>query len=164
MQKTQENAGNQLVTKNQRALHRFEIEERIEGGLVLVGSEVKSLRRGRADLEGSFASFTNGECFLHNAFIAPYDQATMWGHEPKRTRKVLLHRSEIEKWMGRITMRGYTIVPLRLYFKGGRAKVELGLGKGKRVGDDREKMKKQIDLEEARAAIARARGIGGKRR
>ncbi len=157
MKPTKESA-EKLVARNQRALHRFDIEERIEGGLALVGSEVKSLRRGRADLEGSFATLTNGECFLHNAFIAPYEQASVWGHEPKRTRKVLLHGSEIEKWAGRITMRGYTIVPLRIYFKKGRAKVELGLGKGKKLGDDREKMKRKIDLDEARAAMARVRG------
>ncbi|MBX7192802.1 MAG: SsrA-binding protein SmpB [Sandaracinaceae bacterium] len=155
-----------LIARNQRALTRFDIEERIEGGLVLAGSEVKSLRLGRADLEGAFATISNGECFLHNLFIAPYEQATVWGHEPKRVRKVLLHASEIEKWAGRITMRGYTIVPLRLYFKNGRCKVELGLGKGRKLGDDREKVKKKADLEEARSAMQRSKSkaldVGGK--
>jgi SsrA-binding protein len=147
-----------LIARNQRALTRFDIEDRIEGGLVLVGSEVKSLRLGRADLEGAFATIANGECFLHNLFIAPY--------EPKRVRKVLLHAGEIEKWAGRITMRGYTIVPMRLYFKNGRCKVELGLGKGRKLGDDREKIKKKADLEEARSAMQRSKGaalkVGGK--
>lgn len=147
-----------LIARNQRALTRFDIEDRIEGGLVLVGSEVKSLRLGRADLEGAFATIANGECFLHNLFIAPYEQANVWGHEPKRVRKVLLHTGEIEKWAGRITMRGYTIVPMRLYFKNGRCKVELGLGKGRKLGDDREKIKKKADLEEARSAMQRSKG------
>ncbi|MFN7697488.1 MAG: SsrA-binding protein SmpB [Deltaproteobacteria bacterium] len=146
-----------LIARNQRALTRFDIEDRIEGGLVLVGSEVKSLRLGRADLEGAFATIVHGECVLHTLFIAPYEQATVWGHEPKRARKVLLHAGEIEKWAGRITMRGYTIVPLRLYFKNGRCKVELGLGKGRKVGDDREKIKKKADLEEARSAMQRSK-------
>lgn len=147
-----------LIARNQRALTRFDIEDRIEAGIVLAGSEVKSLRAGRADLEGSFATIANGECFLHNLFIAPYDQATVWGHEPKRARKLLLHKGQIEKWAGRVTMRGYAIVPLRLYFKNGRAKVELGLGKGRKVGDDREKIKKKADLEEARSAMQRSKG------
>ena len=146
------------MARNQRALTRFDIEERIEAGLVLMGSEVKSLRAGRADLEGAFATFTNGEVFVHGLFIAPYEQATVWGHEPKRTRKALLHKHEIEKWQGRITMRGYTIVVLRLYFKNGRAKVELGLGKGRKLGDDREKVRKRTDMEEAREAMHRAKG------
>ena len=147
-----------LIARNQRALTRFDIEDRIDEGIVLAGSEVKSLRAGRADLEGSFATIANGECFLHNLFIAPYDQATVWGHEPKRARKLLLHKGQIEKWAGRVTMRGYAIVPLRLYFKNGRAKVELGLGKGRKVGDDREKIKKKADLEEARSAMQRSKG------
>lgn len=155
-------ANEKLIARNQRALTRFDIEDRIEGGMVLMGSEVKSLRNGRADLEGAFATITNGECFLHGLFIAPYEQATVWGHEPKRTRKVLLHKSQIEKWSGRITMRGYTLVPLRLYFKNGRAKVEIGLGKGRKLGDDREKMKKKIELDEARTAVQRTKGGRGR--
>lgn len=154
-------ANEKLIARNQRALTRFDIEDRIEGGLVLMGSEVKSLRLGRADLEGAFATITNGECFLHNLFIAPYEQATVWGHEPKRVRKVLLHAAQIEKWTGRITMRGYTLVPIRLYFKNGRAKVEIGLGKGRKIGDDREKMKKKVELDEARNAIQRGKSGKG---
>lgn len=147
-----------LVARNQRALTRFDIEDRIEAGLVLMGSEVKSLRAGRADLEGAFATIANGEVLVHGLFIAPYEQATVWGHEPKRTRKALLHKGEIEKWQGRITMRGYTIVVLRLYFKNGRAKVELGLGKGRKLGDDREKIRKKSDMNEAREAMQRSKG------
>lgn len=146
------------MARNQRALTRFDIEDRIEAGLVLMGSEVKSLRAGRADLEGAFATVTNGEVLVHGLFIAPYEQATVWGHEPKRTRKALLHKGEIEKWQGRITMRGYTIVVLRLYFKNGRAKVELGLGKGRKLGDDREKIRKKSDMDEAREAMQRSKG------
>ncbi len=145
------------VARNARALHRYEIEDRLEAGLVLMGSEVKSLRAGHADLEGAFATMSNGEVWIHGLFIAPYERATVWGHEPKRTRKALLHAHEIEKWQGRMTMRGYTIVVLRLYFKNGRAKVELGLGKGRKLGDDREKLKKKADMDEAREAVNRSK-------
>ncbi|GAB4115229.1 MAG: SsrA-binding protein SmpB [Sandaracinaceae bacterium] len=154
----QRSGAEKLVARNARALTRFDVEERLEAGLVLQGSEVKSLRAGRADLEGAFATITNGEVLVHGLFIAPYERATVWGHDPKRTRKALLHRAEIDKWQGRITMRGYTIVVLSLYFKNGRAKVELGLGKGRKLGDDREKMRKKADMEEARSAMQRTKG------
>lgn len=137
---------------------RFDIEERVEAGLVLTGSEVKSLRAGRADLEGAFATITNDEVFVHGMFIPPYEHATAWGHEPKRARKALLHRREIERWRGKVAMRGYTLVALRLYFKNGRAKVELGLGKGRKLGDDREKIRAKIDRDEARRAMQSSRG------
>jgi SsrA-binding protein len=154
----QRSGAEKLIARNARALSRYDIEDRIEAGLVLMGSEVKSLRAGRADLDGAFATIAKGEVWIHGLFIAPYERATVWGHEPKRTRKALLHSGEIEKWQGRITMRGYTIVVLSLYFKNGRAKVELGLGKGKKLGDDREKVRKKADMDEARSAMQRAKG------
>lgn len=146
------------IARNARATQRYEIEDKVEVGLVLTGSEVKSLRAGRCDLEGSFATITRGEVFLHGVYIGPYTQANVWGHEEKRTRKALLRRGEIEKWEGRVTMRGLTIVVLRLYFKGSFAKAELGLARGKVIGDDREKLKKAADMNEARAEMARVRG------
>lgn len=153
-----EGEGLDLIARNAKATQRYEIEERVEAGLVLTGSEVKSLRMRRADLEGSFARIERNEMFIYAMHIAPYEQATVWGHEPKRTRKLLLHRGEIEKWFGRVTMRGYAIVPMRLYFRNGHAKVELGLGKGRRIGDERHELRKEADMKEARAEIARTKG------
>jgi SsrA-binding protein len=149
--------GERPVARNPKATQRFEIEERLEAGLVLTGSEVKSLRAGRADLEAAFARIEGGEVFLHNLYIPPYGPASAFGHDPRRTRKLLLNAREIEKWTGRVTTKGYTIVPIRLYFKAGWVKVELGLGKGKRLGDDREKLKKEADMKDARAAISGAK-------
>lgn len=145
------------IARNAKATVRYEIEEKLEVGIVLKGSEVKSLRAGRADLEGSFAIFEGDELFLKNAFIAPYEQAGTFGHEPKRARKLLLHANEIEKWRGRTTLRGLVIVPVRMYFKGSHVKVEVALGRGKKTSDDREKMKQQIDMKEARAAMSAGR-------
>ena len=145
--------GELLVCRNPKAEKTHEIEERLEAGMVLVGSEVKSLRNRRGDLEGSFASIENGELFLHRMHIAPYEQSgPFFQHEPKRKRKLLLSRHEIEKWRGRLTVRGYTIVPLACYFKGGYAKVQLGLGKGRKTHDRRHELKRQQDLKEARTA------------
>lgn len=145
------------ICKNARATTRYEIDERMEAGIVLKGSEVKSLRAGRADLEGSFAIFDGDELFLKNAFIAPYEQAGTFGHEPKRSRKLLLHHGELEKWRGRTTLRGLTIVPIRMYFKGSHVKVEIGLGRGRKSHDDREKIKRDVDMKEARAAMSAGR-------
>jgi SsrA-binding protein len=146
-----------LVCRNPKAQHDYEIEERLEAGLVLMGSEVKSLRARRADLEGAYAGLTNGELFLHAAHIAPYEQAGVFGHESKRVRKLLVHRQEITKMLGKLQQRGYTLVPLSLYFKNGRAKVELGLGKGRTKGDRRQQLKSTIAEKEAREAMGRAR-------
>ncbi|MFW6050911.1 MAG: SsrA-binding protein SmpB [Myxococcota bacterium] len=152
--------GELLVCRNPKATQRFEIEERLEAGMVLVGSEVKSLRQRRADLEGAYASIDGSELWLHGMHIAPYPQAgPHLQHEPKRRRKLLVHRHQIERLRGKLAVRGYTLVPVRVYFKGGRAKVELGLGKGKRLADRREEIKRKQDLAEAREAVRR-----GKRR
>ena len=135
MSKKKQTPGELLVCRNPKATKMYEIEERIEAGLVLLGSEVKSLRARRADLEGAYGSIQNGEVFLHKMHIAPYEHAGAFGHEPKRSRKLLMNRHEIERWEGRLTTRGYTIVPLSVYFKNGYAKVELGLGKGRKLGE-----------------------------
>ncbi len=149
--------GEILVCRNPKALKTHDIEERLEAGMVLTGSEVKSLRARRADLEGAYASIERGQAVLHKMHIAPYEFAGAFGHEPKRSRKLLMHRQEIQRWEGRLTTRGYTIVPLAVYFKGGYAKVELGLGKGRRVTDRREDLKREVDLQEARAAMGKGR-------
>jgi SsrA-binding protein len=149
--------GELLVCRNPKAQHDFEIAEKFEAGMVLTGSEVKSLRARRADLEGAYATVDGAELFLHHMHIAPYEQAGPFGHEPRRSRKLLAHREEIQKLLGQLAHRGYTLVPLRVYFKNGRAKVELALGKGKRRADRREDLKRDIDLREAREAMGRGK-------
>lgn len=147
-----------VVCKNVKATHRYEISEKLEAGIVLVGSEVKSLRLKHAELDGAYASIDGKELYLHKAHIAPYEQAGPYlGHEPKRSRKLLVHRQEIEKLRGRISLQGYTLIPLQLYFKDGNAKVELGVCKVKKRGDDRESMKREQELAEARAVMDRFR-------
>jgi SsrA-binding protein len=150
-------SGELLVCSNPKAAQRYEILERIECGIVLMGSEVKSLRARRADLEGAYALVEQEELFLRNMHIAPYEQAGPFGHEPKRSRKLLVHRKEIERLRGKLAQRGLTLVPTRVYFKEGKAKVELGLARGKRVGDDREEIKRKIDMREAKQAMERRR-------
>ncbi len=130
--------GPQTIATNRKALHDYFIEERYEAGLVLTGSEVKSLREGRANLKDAYARVLNEEVFLLGAHISPYAAASYQNHDPTRTRKLLLHRKEIQRLVGKTTQRGLTLVPLRLYWKGGRAKVELGLARGKRQYDKRE--------------------------
>jgi SsrA-binding protein len=150
-------SGEVLICRNPKAERNFDVEERLEAGLVLRGSEVKSLRNKHANLEGAFASVENMELYLFQMYIGPYKQAAQFGHEEKRKRKLLVHKREIERLTGRISTRGYTLVPARVYWKAGRAKVELVLGKGRKVHDDREEIRRELDLKEARAAMARKR-------
>ncbi len=150
-------AGDFVVCTNVKALRGYDIEDRLEVGIVLTGSEVKSLRARHADLEGAYAIVEGSELFLHKMHIAPYLQASVFRHEPTRTRKLLAHRQEILRLVGRLAQRGYALVPLRVYFKNRRAKIELGLGKGRRKGDNRESIKRDLDLREARAAMSRRR-------
>jgi SsrA-binding protein len=150
--------GEFIVCTNVKALRAYEIEERLEAGMLLGGSEVKSLRARHADLDGSYASIDGGELFLHKMHIGPYLQAGAFGHEPTRSRKLLAHRQEIKRLIGKLAERGHSLVPLRVYFKGRRAKVELGLGKGRRKGDRRDQIRRDIDMREARSAMARRRG------
>jgi SsrA-binding protein len=148
------------VTVNRKARHDYFIEETVEAGLVLKGSEVKSLRDGRANLKDSFARVDRGEAVLVNAHISPYDPAARDGHEPTRSRKLLLHRREIDRLAGKVKEKGLTLVPLRLYFNArGRAKVELGLARGKRQYDKRQAIKER----EARRETERALRSGGRR-
>jgi SsrA-binding protein len=132
-----------LICKNKKAHFNFEIEETFEGGLVLLGSEVKSLRNGRANLSDSYGKFRHGELFLVDAHISPYDHSGRENHEPLRDRKVLVHKRQIKKYLGKVTERGYSLVPLKLYFKNGKVKVELALARGKKTFDKREAIKKK---------------------
>lgn len=149
------------VTVNRKARHDYFIDETVEAGLVLTGSEVKSLRDGRANLKDSYARVDRGEAVLVNAHISPYDAAARDNHEPTRSRKLLLHRREIDRLHGKLNEKGLTLVPLRIYFNArGRAKVELGLGRGKKQYDKRQTIKER----EARRETARALRSAGRER
>lgn len=131
-----------VVATNRKAYHDYFIEEKFEAGIVLKGTEVKSLRDRRVNLQDSYASVKEGEVFLHHCHISPYSHGNLMNHDPIRTRKLLLHRKEINKLLGKTQQKGLTLVPLRIYFSGrGRAKVELGLAKGKKQHDRRASIK-----------------------
>lgn len=134
-----------IVVRNRKAFHDYEIEERLEAGLVLKGSEVKSLRTRGASLQEAYCGVDrNGEMILHGAHIAPYKHGgEHFNHDPRRNRKLLLHRSQIRKWKKASEREGYTIVPLELYFRDGVAKVEIGLGKGRKLHDKRRRIKER---------------------
>ena len=151
-------AGNRPVATNRRARHNYEIIETLEAGISLFGPEVKSLREGRANLRESFAVIKRGEVFLQQLHISPYEPAARGNaSDPTRERKLLLHRSEISKLVGRVSERGNTLVPLSIYFKDGRAKVELALARGRHTYDKRAALREKEDQETARRAM-RARG------
>ncbi|MAI79102.1 MAG: SsrA-binding protein [Deltaproteobacteria bacterium] len=147
-----------VVASNRRAYHLYEVLETFEAGMVLAGPEVKSLREARANLGDAYGVIRNGECWLEKLHISPYEPATRDNLEVQRPRKLLLHRHQIHKLQGRVIERGFTLVPLRIYFKEGRAKVELALVRGKRLHDKRESLKrKDADREAARAMRERNR-------
>ncbi len=148
-----------IVTTNRRARYDYQIVETVEAGMVLVGSEVKSLREGRANLKDAFAHVRDGELWLEGAYIAPYSFAREGGHDPERSRKLLLHRREIDRLAGQLAEQGLTLVPLTIYFKEGRAKIELGLGRGKRRYDKRQAIKER----EQRREMDRAERATGRR-
>lgn len=152
--------GRKLVAQNKKARHDFHIEETYEAGLVLVGTEVKSLRAGRASLVDGFGEVAGGEAFLHGVHIPEYTQGTWTNHSPRRVRKLLLNRAEIDKIDAKIRERGYTLVPLAMYFKDGRAKVEIGLAKGKKTHDKRQAIAERTARREAEVAMGRrAKGM-----
>ncbi|HLU30613.1 MAG TPA: SsrA-binding protein SmpB [Acidimicrobiia bacterium] len=141
-----------VIATNRRARHDYEISDEWEVGLVLTGSEIKSLRAGKANLKDSFAHLREGEVWLVNAYIGPYSFAHEGGHDPERTRKILMHRHQIDRIAGSLAEKGLTLVPMRLYLKEGKAKLQLGLGKGKRTIDKRADLrKKEHDREMQRA-------------
>ena len=149
--------GRKVIARNRRARYDYRIEDTYEAGLVLTGTEVKSLRAGRASLTDGFAQISDGEVWLHNVHIPQYTQGTWTNHEPRRTRKLLLHRKEIEKLSSRTAEQGLTLVPLSLYFKDGKAKVELGLGRGKRTYDKRHDLASRDAAREMDRALRRRR-------
>lgn len=141
-----------IITDNKKARFDYEIIEKYEAGMVLTGSEVKSIRDGAVNLKDSYVAFRNGEAFLQNAFIGEYRASSYNNHHPERLRKLLLNRDEINKIMGKVQEKSLSCVPLKMYFKSGRVKVELGLGRGKKKHDKRQSIKKkESDRELARA-------------
>src|SRR5918998_4625491 len=142
------------VASNRQAAYRYELLDRLEAGMVLRGTEVKALREGGAAMKDAYATINDGEVWLHNLHIPPYQPASRENHPPERDRKLLLNKREIDRIVGRIAEKGWTLVPTRIYFSNGRAKVEIALAKGKDVGDKRETIKRrdmQRDMDRAMA-------------
>jgi SsrA-binding protein len=146
-----------IVARNRRARHDYHIDDVVEAGLVLTGTEVKSLREGRASLTDGFGQVTDGEMWLHNVHIPEYTLGTWTNHEPRRTRKLLLHRKEIDRLASSTRERGLTLIPLSLYFRDGRAKVELGLARGKHTYDKRHDLAERDAAREVDRALRRRR-------
>ena len=152
--------GEKTVATNRKARFDYLIEDTVEAGLVLTGTEVKSLRQGRASLVDGYALIDGGEAWLEGVHIPEYTQGTWTNHSPRRKRKLLLHKHEITKLGQRVAQGGYTLVPLKLYFVDGRAKVELGIGKGKKAYDKRQALRERQDTREAQRAMSTRRNIG----
>lgn len=146
--------GRKLIASNRKARHDYHIEDTFEAGLVLMGTEVKSLRMGRASLIDGYATFRGDELWLEGIHIPEYAQGTWTNHTPRRRRKLLLHRAELEKLLHKTREAGHTIVPLALYFKDGRAKVEIGLAKGKKLHDKRHALRERQDRREVDRAMS----------
>jgi SsrA-binding protein len=151
--KTEREKARSNIAENRKAFHDFHILETFEAGLVLLGTEVKAIREGRVNLRDSYARVENGEVFLYNVNISPYSHRGYADHAPLRQRKLLLHRDEIRKLIGKTVEKGMTLVPTRLYFKNGRVKVAVGLAKGKKDYDKRETIKRREADRETRAAV-----------
>ncbi len=152
--KTKRKAAPGDVATNRQAGFRYHLIERYETGIQLVGSEVKSLRAGRVQLKDAYAAVRDGEVWLHNLHVAPYEPASRENHEPERPRKLLMHRREIERLIGRTQERGLTLIPTRIYFRGPHAKVELALARGKDVGDKRRSIKEREQRREIERALS----------
>lgn len=132
--------GIKVISDNRKAYHDYFIEEKLEAGIILTGTEIKSIRNGRVNLKDSYARIENGEVWLHQMHISPYEQGNRFNHDPLRKRKLLLNRSEIIKLVGKIQLQGLTLVPTKIYLKRGMAKIELGVGRGKKNYDKRQDM------------------------
>jgi SsrA-binding protein len=152
--KKDEGDGVQVICRNKRAFHEYEVLESVECGIALTGTEVKSLRDGHASLEDAYAKLDEGEVWLIGSDVPEYAMGNRMNHKPKRPRKLLLHRREINKFAGKATQKGFTLVPLKLYFKGGLAKVELAVARGKQLHDKREATKKADAQREIRRAMS----------
>jgi SsrA-binding protein len=155
--KKDEGDGIKVICRNKRAFHEYHVSDALECGIVLTGTEVKSLRDGAASLEDAYAKIDDGEVWLIGSDIPEYAMGNRMNHKPKRPRKLLLHRHEIVKFAGKATERGFTLVPLKLYFKEGKAKVELAVARGKQVHDKREAKKKADAQREIRRAMTERR-------
>ena len=150
--------GVKLISQNKKAYHDYHIEETLEAGIALTGTEVQSLRAGRANMRDSYAAVENGELWLIGVHISPYEQGNIFNHDPLRKRKLLAHVHEIRRLYGKVRVAGYTLVPTKMYFKDGRVKVEVGLAKGKTTYDKRETLaKKEAERDMARAFHSRGR-------
>ncbi|MEE1928082.1 SsrA-binding protein SmpB [Streptomyces sp. TRM 70351] len=149
--------GRKLIAQHKKARHDYLILDTYECGLMLTGTEVKSLRQGRASLVDGFGQIDGGEAWLHNVHIPEYSQGTWTNHSARRKRKLLMHREEIDKLVGKLQQTGLTLVPLQLYFKDGRAKVELALARGKKEYDKRQTLREKQDRREAERAVSAAR-------
>jgi SsrA-binding protein len=153
-------SGEKVVATNRKARYDYHIEDTLEAGIVLTGTEVKSLRAGRASLVDAYANIDGNEAWLEGVHIPEYTEATWTNHPPRRKRKLLLHKAEIAKLAHRISAGGYTLVPIRLYFLNGRAKVELAVAKGKKEYDKRHALRKKQDDREAQRAMSSRRTLG----
>src|ERR1041384_7098455 len=153
MDKTEREKAKENIAKNRKAFHDFHLLEQFEAGIVLLGTEVKAIREGRVNLRDSFARVEDGEVYLYNVNISPYSHRGYADHEPLRKRKLLLHRAEIRKLIGKTVEKGMTLVPVRMYYKNGRVKVAVSLAKGKKEYDKRETIKRREADRETRAAI-----------
>ncbi|MGB3573693.1 MAG: SsrA-binding protein SmpB [Phormidesmis sp.] len=146
---TKTSGGIKIVADNRQARYQYEILETYEAGVVLTGTEVKSIREGKVNLRDGFANVKRGEVWLHNVHISPHSMTNLaFNHEPRRIRKLLLHKQEIRKLIGQVEQKGLTLVPLKMYLKGGRVKVSFGLGRGKKLHDKRDSLKKKQDNRE----------------
>jgi len=141
-----------VISQNRKAYHDYHIEETVESGIALLGTEVKSLREGRANLKDGYVILKSGEAFLLNCHISPYSHGNIMNHEPLRTRKLLMHRKEIDRLRGKVEGKGFTLIPLKLYFKDSFVKVEIGLARGKKLFEKRDTIKER----EAKREIAKA--------
>ncbi len=153
MSKVESTAGIKKIATNKKAYHDYHIIESVEAGMVLTGTEIKSIRLGRVNLRDAYVQIRNGEAWLVNMHIAPYSHGNRENHEPRRERKLLLHRREINRLLGKVNERGYTIVPLRLYLRNNRAKVEIALVRGKRLYDKRRAIAKRDAERELRRSL-----------
>lgn len=149
--------GRKIVASNRRARYEYELLERVEAGIVLTGAEVKSIRAGKVSIAEAFGRIDDGEIWLHGMHISPYEAASRWNGDPVRPRKLLLHRQEIRKLIGGVQEKGRTLVPLEIYFKRGRAKVDLALARGKKLHDKRHDLKRQEAKREVERAVKEAR-------
>ena len=149
-----------LIAKNPVAYHNYNIEDKFEVGIVLTGTEIKSIRAGKVNLKDSYAGFDNGECFIYSMHISPYEHGNIFNKDPLRNRKLLLNRKEINKLFGKVKQDGYSLIPISLYFKGKFVKVELGLGKGKKLYDKRQDIaKKDAERRIQKALRANEKGL-----